>query len=260
MAMQKIIQCGQVKMPALGLGTLTLVGRDGEKAIAEAIGLGYRHIDTAAFYGNEAEVGTAIKSAGVAKAEVFVTTKVWPSSFTKKQFVPSVQGSLRKLKVDAVDLLLLHWPADQETNKLAVGLLHECYHKQYAKHVGVSNFSQAQCEAALQQAPICCNQVEYNPHKNLTGLASYLQQQNMVLTAYSPLARGAVLGEGVIQQLAAQYSRTGSQIVLRWLVQQNNVAAIPKASNAKHCLENMQVFDFELADEHMQQIFGLGKP
>jgi len=258
--MQKIIHCGHVKIPALGLGTYKLTGREGEQSIADAIGLGYRHIDTAAFYDNEAEVGTAIKNAGIAKAEVFVTTKVWPSSFTKKQFVPGVQDSLRKLKIDVVDLLLLHWPADEETNKLAVGLLHECYQKQYAKHIGVSNFSQAQCEAALQQAPISCNQVEYNPHKNLAGLASYLQQQNMVLTAYSPLARGAVLEEPVIQQLAAKYNRTGSQIVLRWLVQQKNVAAIPKASTAKHCVENMQVFDFELAEEDLQQIFRLCKP
>ena len=258
--MQKIIHCGNLKIPALGLGTYKLIGKAGEQAIAEAIGLGYRHIDTAAFYDNEAEVGTAIKNAGIAKAEIFLTTKVWPSSFAKKLFVPGVQDSLRKLKVDAVDLLLLHWPADEETNKLALGLLLECYEKQYAKHVGVSNFSLAQCEAALQLAPISCNQVEYNPHKCLPDLAGYLQQQDIVLTAYSPLARGAVLNEPVIQQLAAQYNRTGSQIALRWLLQQNNVAAIPKASTGKHCMENMQVFDFELADEDMLQIFRLCKP
>jgi len=258
--MQKIVQCGNIQIPALGFGTYKLTGSEGEKAIEQALDIGYRHIDTAAFYGNEQEVGNALQNSGLAREDVFVTTKVWPTNFTKNQFVPSVEESLRKLKVDAVDLLLLHWPAEDETNKLAANLLLECYEKQYAKNVGVSNFSLAQFKNAQQLAPVICNQVEYNPHKNIGELLTYLQQQNLLLTAYSPLARGAVLNEPVIQHLATKYAKTGSQIVLRSLLQQQNVAAIPKASSPKHCLENMQVFDFELTDEDMQQVFTLKKP
>lgn len=256
---QKILSISNTSIPALGLGTYKLTGRAGEKEIERALTLGYRHIDTAEMYGNEAQVGNAVKNSGIPREEIFITTKVWPADFSKKKFIPCVEESLRKLKVDTIDLLLLHWPADDDTNKLATELLNDCLHKQYTRLAGVSNFSVPQLQAAQKIAPVCCNQVEYSPYNNNKKLLYYMQQQGMVLTAYSPLARGAVLHEPVIKALAAKYQKTGAQIVLRWLLQQPNVAAIPKAGDEQHCRQNLQVFDFELTDTDMQQVFGLAR-
>ncbi len=256
---QKILSIGNAEVPALGLGTYRLTGREGEKTIEQALALGYRHIDTAEMYGNEDVVGNAIINCGINRADIFITTKVWPSNFSKKKFIPSVESSLKRLRVDNVDLLLLHWPADDDTNRLATELLSECLHLQYAKHVGVSNFSLSQLQKAQAQAPIFCNQVEYSPYNNNNILLQYMRGQNMLLTAYSPLARGTVLHEAIIKKLAGKYQKTASQIVLRWLLQQDNVAAIPKAGSEKHSLENLQVFDFELSEEDMLAVFQLAK-
>jgi len=256
---QKILTIQNTQIPALGLGTYKLTGRAGEKEILRALQLGYRHIDTAEMYGNEEEVGNAVKQSGIARGEIFITTKVWPNNFSKAKFIPGVEDSLRKLKVDTVDLLLLHWPADDETNRLAVDLLNQCHQKQYAKLVGVSNFTIAQLKIAQAAAPACCNQVEYSPYNNNKTLLTYMQQQGMMLTAYSPLARGAVLQEAVIKKLAAAYNKTGAQIVLRWLLQQDNVSAIPKAADEQHSRQNLEVFDFELSEEDMKAIFSLAK-
>jgi 2,5-diketo-D-gluconate reductase B len=256
---QKILTIHNTAIPALGLGTYKLEGKEGEKEIERSLRLGYRHIDTAEFYENETEVGNAVKNCGISRSEIFITTKVWPSDFSRKRFIPCVEESLRKLRVDTIDLLLLHWPADDDTNKLAVELLNECLHKQYSKLVGVSNFSLQQLKQAQQNAPVCCNQVEYSPYHNNNGLLQYAQQQELFVTAYSPLARGAVLQEPVIKELAEKYQKSGAQIVLRWLLQQHNVAAIPKAGSEKHSLQNLQVFDFELSDDDMHQVFNLAR-
>jgi 2,5-diketo-D-gluconate reductase B len=259
--MQKTLMIGTTAVPALGLGTYKLTAKDGEKAIEQALHIGYRHIDTAAFYHNEEETGNAVRNSGIGRDDIFITTKVWPTNFTKALFIPGVEESLKKLKVDAVDLLLLHWPApDDDTNKLAASLLNKCLELQYAKHVGVSNFTLPQLQLASQYAPVFCNQLEYNPYQNLDEILQFTEKNNLLLTAYSPLARGAVLQEPIIKSLAAKYNKTGSQVVLRWLLQQHNVAAIPKASNEKHSIENMEVFNFELSDEDMQKIFSLQKP
>jgi len=257
--MQKTLIIGSTPVPALGLGTYKLGGKDGEKAIEYGLSIGYRHIDTAEFYGNETEVGNAMQNSGIKRENIFITTKVWPSNFTKNNFIPCVEESLRKLKVGFVDLLLLHWPADDDTNKLAADQLNKCHALQYTKQVGVSNFSLQQLQDAQKIAPLFCNQLEYNPYKNMQTVLQYMQAQNMLFTAYSPLARGAVLKEPVITALAEKYNKTGSQIVLRWLLQQANVAAIPKASTEKHSVENMQVFDFVLSEADMAAIFALQK-
>lgn len=256
---QKILTIQNTAIPALGLGTYKLTGKNGEKEILRALQMGYRHIDTAEMYGNEEEVGNAVKQSGIPGDEIFITTKVWPNNFSKAKFIPGVEDSLRKLKVDAVDLLLIHWPSDEETNKLAVDLLNQCHEKQYANLVGVSNFSIPQLKQAQTQAPISCNQVEYSPYNDVQDLLTYMQQQGMMLTAYSPLAKGAVLHEPVIKKLAAAYNKTGAQIVLRWLLQQDNVSAIPKAADEQHSRQNLGVFDFELSDEDMKAIFALAK-
>lgn len=255
--MHESITIGKEQVPTPGLGTYQLVGKEGEEAISFAISIGYRHIDTARFYRNEEVVGNAIKKSGVARKEFFITTKIWPTDFTKKDFVPAVEQSLKQLKQDYVDLLLLHWPADEEANAIAVDLLLECHGKGYARLIGLSNFSIAQVEKARKKAPIFCNQVEYHPYINQHEMTHYCQSNDLLLTAYTPLARGKANKDAALISLGKKYGKTPTQITLRWFLQQQNVCPIPKGGGEKHLKENLQVFDFQLTNEDMQTIFNL---
>lgn len=251
----QVIQHRNIIIPSLGLGTYQLTGLAGQQAITTALQLGYRHLDTAQMYNNEAEVGRAIAASSLKREEIFVTTKVWPTNLSKSKFIPSVEESLRKLNSDHVDLLLIHWPKDDDTNKQAVDLLAECMEKQYARLIGVSNFSIPQLEQAMSQAPISCNQVEYHPYYGQKQMLDYIHQHNLFLTAYSPFGTGEVLDDNILVATAAKYDRTVSQLILRWLLQQEGVIAIPKASSREHLEENMKVFDFEIEPDDMTQIF-----
>ncbi|QJD94492.1 aldo/keto reductase [Mucilaginibacter robiniae] len=252
------LQQNNIQIPVLGFGTYTLTGNKGIEATETALRIGYRHLDTAEFYKNEAEVGKGMRNSKLDRKDIFLTTKVWPTNLDKNKFIPAVEESLRQLNQEYVDLLLIHWPADNEdTNCSAVDLLAECLHKQYARLIGVSNFSIPQLEQAQKQAPIVCNQVEYHPYYSQKEMLDYVQENGLFLTAYSPLGQGDMLNEPVLKNIAAEYNKTVSQVVLRWLIQQPQVAAIPKASSEKHQLENLQIFDFELRDEDMEKISGL---
>jgi 2,5-diketo-D-gluconate reductase B len=225
--------------------------------VEDALSIGYRHIDTAQAYGNESEVGTAIKSSPVNRDEIFLVTKVTPRNFSKNNFLPSVEESLKKLKVERIDLLLLHWPANSDADKVAVEELALAQEKGYAKLIGVSNFTLKQMEEARKHADIFCNQVEYHAYLAQEKILSYLRAHDMMLTAYRPLADGKILQDSLIISLAEKYKHTPAQIVLRWFIQQKNVSAIPKASDKKHREENFNVFDFELIEEDMKSIFKL---
>jgi diketogulonate reductase-like aldo/keto reductase len=258
--MQSYIKIRSEKIPALGYGTFLLEGNDCLEGVADALSIGYRHIDTAQAYNNETEVGYAVKNSPVEREEIFITTKVTPRNFSQENFIPSVEESLKKLKVDYVDLLLLHWPsspADDARDEVAVEQLALAQQKEYAKLIGVSNFTIRQMENARKQADIFCNQVEYHPYLGQNKILSYLHKHNMMLTAYSPLGRGKVLKDSLIISLAEKYGHSPAQIVLRWLIQQDNVSAIPKASDRKHREGNFKIFDFELSEEDMQDIFDL---
>jgi diketogulonate reductase-like aldo/keto reductase len=257
--MNDVIHIGKEKVPALGLGTYKLDGRAGEEAISVAISIGYRHLDTAQFYRNEDVVGNAVKRSGINRKEFFIVTKVWPGDFNKRNFVPNVERSLRLLKSDYIDLLLLHWPSDEATNDRAVELLAECHTKGYARLIGVSNFSIAQLKRAQRRAPIFCNQVEYNPYRNQQEMLKYVQENELLMTAYSPLAVGRIERDKTLTSLAEKYQKTPGQIVLRWLLQQKNVSPIPKANNEKHLKENRDVFDVEISEEDMEVMYKLGR-
>jgi diketogulonate reductase-like aldo/keto reductase len=257
--MQTHITIGNEKIPALGLGTYSIYGNECTDSVCNALDQGYRHIDTAQMYGNEAEVGKGIKASPTAREDVFLTTKVLTENFNKRDFLPSVEHSLRKLKLDYVDLLLLHWPGTDEENKLALDLLNTCIDKGYTRLVGVSNFTVRHLQYARAHAPVICNQVEYHPYLSQEKILDDLRANNMFLTAYRPLIKGNITHDKTLNELAEKYSRTAGQIVLRWLLQQPNVAAIPKAASAKHRAENLNIFDFELSEEDMQRIFALYK-
>ncbi len=245
----------KVKIPKIGLGTYKLTGTEGQKAIENALKAGYRHIDTAKMYGNESEVGKAIINSGISREEIFVTTKIWPSDFGN--LISKTEDSLQQLQTEYIDLLLLHWPADEKSNQTGAELLNEALQKGYAKNVGVSNFNVPQLEKARSIAPIICNQVEYHPYLSQDSMLAYLRKNDMFLTAYRPLAQGKITDDKVLTELAAKHNKTVGQIVLRWLIQQEDVAMIPKSASVERQKENLQVFDFELSAEEMQRIFDL---
>jgi 2,5-diketo-D-gluconate reductase B len=239
-------------IPKIGLGTYKMTGKEGQIAIQNALEVGYRHIDTAKMYENETEVGQAIKNSSVDRNDIFITTKIWPTDFDL--VVQKTEDSLRQLKTDHVDLLLLHWPSTEEMNKRGADLLNEVLHKQYAKAVGVSNFNIQQVSDALKLAPIVCNQVEYHPYLEQEKLLNFLYENDLFLTAYRPLMMGKILDDAQLLSLAKEHNKTVSQIVLRWMMQQKDIAVIPKSSNSERQIENLNVFDFELSKNEMELI------
>ena len=250
-------------IPALGYGTWQLTGKDCETGVASALETGYRHIDTAQIYENEAEVGNAIKNSGIKRSDIFLTTKVWIESLSSGDFQKSVELSLKKLKTDYVDLLLIHWPVTNDASFAEqIKALREVQDSGKTKLIGVSNFTVAQMKEVVEtlEAPIITNQVEYHPFLSQKPVLDYALSHNMFLTAYSPLARGRIEKDPLIQDLAKKHGKTAGQITLRWLVQQERVAAIPKAGSAKHIRDNFDIFDFTLSDPETIQIHALARP
>lgn len=249
------------KIPALGYGTWKLAGADCIRGVEMALGHGYRHIDTAQIYENEAEVSTAVKNSGVGRENVFLTTKVWMSSVDDGALQKSVQESLKKLKTDYVDLLLIHWPVNDVPFARQMKALTEVQGKGLTKMIGVSNFTVAQMKHVHEElgAPIVSNQVEYHPFLSQTPVLDYLRAHDMFLTAYSPVARGQVLDNKTLQDIAAAHNKSVAQVTLRWLLQQGRVAAIPKAGSEKHLKENFAIFDFMLTNGEMDAIHALAR-
>jgi 2,5-diketo-D-gluconate reductase B len=252
------IDLGDDRVPALGFGTWQLDGRAARTAVAHALDLGYRHVDTAQIYENEAEVGQGLADADVDRDAVFLTTKVWMSHFAHGKLIASADESLRKLGTEVVDLLLLHWPSDEVELEESLDALQEVQHAGKTRHIGVSNFPPSLLRRALDIAPGLVNdQVEYHPYLSQQKLLDVVRERGLFLTAYSPIARGTVFDEGVVQEIAEAHGKSPAQVVLRWHLQQDRVAAIPKAASAAHRRANLDVFDFELSDDEMQRLHGL---
>jgi 2,5-diketo-D-gluconate reductase B len=256
------VSCNGVKIPALGYGTWRLEGVRCEQGVEKALEIGYRHIDTAQIYENEGEVGAALLRSGVPRGEIFLTTKVWTSELREKAFMKSVDVSLKKLRTDTVDLLLIHWPVQIVPFADQMQMLRMAQELGKARLIGVSNFTVAQMKQVAEDlgAGIAVNQVEYHPYLSQRPVLDYLRAHDMVLTAYSPLARGKVNDDPVLQRIGAAYGKTPGQVALRWLVQQDRVTAIPKAASEKHMRENFSIFDFELHDDEMNAISALARP
>ncbi|HEV7808857.1 MAG TPA: aldo/keto reductase [Solirubrobacteraceae bacterium] len=247
-----------VEIPKLGLGTWQLTGAACEAAVADALALGYRHVDTARMYGNEAEVGRAIAASGVARGDVFLTTKLLPSALSAAGVRRQLDCSLSDLRLDHVDLLLIHWPATDGTPLAeTLGAMRELQEQGTVRQLGVSNFPSAMVREALELAPIVCDQVEYHPYLGQPELLALARERDLVITAYSPLAQGAVLRDPVIRRIAEVHGRTPAQIVLRWLLDQPQVAAVPKAAGHEHRVANLDVFSFELSDDERGAIASL---
>ena len=246
----------KIKIPRIGLGTYKLTGQNCVKAVTAALGAGYRHIDTAQMYGNEVEIGRAIVESKVPRNEIFITTKIWPANFNN--LIEAVEESLRNIKIEKLDLLLLHWPGEVDATNAALNALNEVLHKQYASHVGVSNFNIALLKEAVAAAPIVCNQVEYHPLLNQQTLLQFMNEQQLFATAYSPLAQGRAVNNPLVLALAEKYKKTAAQICLRWLIQQPNVVAIPKAEALEKQMNNLDVLNFSMTEADMQALFAIG--
>jgi diketogulonate reductase-like aldo/keto reductase len=257
---QLIVSRGDCHIPAIGFGTYKLDPGLGAEAVATALSVGYRHIDAAQLYDNEAEVGEALAASGIPRDELFVATKVRADRNAPDDFLRSVERSLRDLRLDRVDLLLVHWPAFPQGLPATIGALLAARERGWASFVGVSNFNRPQLREAQAMAggTLVTNQVEYHPFLDQTAMLAELRRQSMILSAYSPLARGQIARDPIIAEIARRHGRSAGQIALRWLVQQGDVVAVPKASGAERMRANLAVFDFALDDAEMAAISALG--
>lgn len=248
------------RIPAIGLGTWTLEGAHCAELVSHAIGLGYRHIDTAAMYGNEAAVGDGIRAAGVSRDDLFVTTKVWWTDLSAADLRRSAEASLQKLRLDAVDLLLVHWPSQSVPLAETIAALNRVRDDGLARHIGVSNFPTALLSQALalSAAPLVANQVEHHPYLDQRKVHAACRAAGMAMVSYCPLYRGgALFSEPAIRDAAARHGRTPGQIVLRWHIQQPGVVAIPRTTRKERLAENIGIFDFALTDDEMAAISAL---
>jgi 2,5-diketo-D-gluconate reductase B len=247
------------EVPRIGLGTWQLIGRSAREGVRDALEIGYRHIDTARAYGNESEVGAGIAASGVDRGEIFLTTKVGPSDAEPERFMRAAEESLRALDTDYVDLLLLHWPSRSVPLERTLQAFAELQEQQKIRHAGVSNFPARMLERALEIAPLLANQVEYHPLLSQDALLGIVAERDMTLTAYSPLARGLVARDSTLQEIGEEHGKSAGQIALRWLIEQPQVTAVPKASSHERRAENLDVFDFDLTDRDRERIAALPK-
>lgn len=247
------------EMPKLGLGTWDLRGDICIENVRAALDMGYRHIDTAAMYGNEEEVGEGIRRSSVDRDDVFLVTKVWYTNLDAEGIKDSAEQSLQRLETSYIDLLLMHWPHETVPLRESLGALMEVKEQGKSRHIGVSNFTVELMEKATQYSDpsILCNQVEYHPYLSQKPVLDCCTQNGAALVAYCPLARGRIFGDSTLQQIGEKYGKTEAQVALRWLVQQDGVAAIPRSSSQEHIRENAEIFDFRLSDEDMENIFAL---
>jgi diketogulonate reductase-like aldo/keto reductase len=258
----KIVDANGARIPALGLGTFKLTGETCRSLVAEALRLGYRHIDTARMYGNEDAVGAGIAAAGVPRDEIFLTTKIWPDDFRPADLTGALDDSLDRLGVDAVDLTLLHWPSREVPLDETLGALARAREAGKTRHIGISNFTVALIREAvrLSPAPLVTNQVEYHAFLDQRPVLDELRRQGMALTAYAPTAHAEVIGDPVIEEIAEAHGAGAVQIALAWLVAQDGVIAIPRTSKPERLKENLAAAEIALSDEEVAQIAARARP
>lgn len=247
------------KVPALGLGTWQLKGDACTRGVEHALDIGYRHIDTAQIYKNEEAVGKGLAASTVDRDAYFLTTKVWYENLAPGAVRSTAETSLQRLGTDYVDLLLIHWPSNEVPMEASLDALRVLQDEGKIRHFGVSNFTPSLLRRALDHATVFANQVEYHPFLDQSALRDLADEHDLLLTAYSPLAQGDVLHDDTLQEIGEAHGKTAAQVALRWLVQQPNVAAIPKASSDEHRAANFALFDFALSQTEMDRIHALAR-
>ncbi len=241
------------KVPSLGFGTWQLSGDEAREATRHALEIGYRQIDTAQAYENEEEVGRGIVESGVARENIFLTSKLVGGTLAGEKVGPATDESLRKLGTEYVDLLLIHWPNADIPLADTLGAMRAQQDAGKVRHLGVSNFKGPLLLEALELAPILADQVPYQPGRTQNTLRQIAAERGVIVTAYSPL-RGDGMKSPVLAEIAADHAKTVQQVALRWLLQQDNVSPIPRSANAEHRRQNFEVFDFELSPDEMGRI------
>lgn len=259
--MQHIVNAQGLNMPKLGLGTWPMLGEECTRAVEQALALGYRHIDTAAAYNNEDAVGQALVNSPAPRDQIHVTTKVWWDQLHPDAMRHSMDRSLKALRSDYVDLFMIHWPTTDWDLPRTIETLVSFKEQGLARNIGVANFPLPLLRKVVEElgAPLSAIQVEYHVLLGQNALLDYARQHDLALTAYSPLARNKVSQIAQIQQIAAKHGVLPTQVALKWLLDQSNVAAIPKASSEVNQLTNLAALEVNLDDQDLALIAGLSK-
>jgi 2,5-diketo-D-gluconate reductase B len=250
-----------IRIPRLGLGTFRMQGDICRAAVESALQLGYRHIDTAEMYANEEAIGAAIASSGLARAELHVTTKVWHENLAPDAIRRAFDNSLKKLRLDFVDLYLVHWPSANMSLPKVFETLMKLREEKRTRAIGVANFTVALLKTVVEEirAPIACDQIEYHAMLDQGKVKAYLDSKSIPLVAYCPLAQGRVASEETLIAIGKKHNASAAQVALKWLLDQPGVAAIPKASRRESQKANLDAMDVRLDDEDRQKIASLPK-
>ena len=253
-----MIEAHGCRIPQIGFGTMTLKEDICVQAVKTALQVGYRHLDTAAFYGNEKENGEGLRQSGVKREEVFITTKVRENNLLPENFNKSLDQSLANLQLPYVDLLLIHWNNKDIPFKVSIGALCQAKKDGRAKHVGVANFTTKMLDEAwaVTTEPLVCNQVEVHPFINQDKVLAASKKHGMAVVAYVPIARGKVPGAEALERIGKAHGKSAAQVSLRYLVQLGTIP-IPRTANPEHMKQNLDVFDFKLSDAEMAELKAL---
>src|SRR5262245_44494140 len=261
----QIVEANGARIPAIGLGTMTLREQACIDTVMSALRLGYRHLDTAERCGNEEWVGEGLRqglsASGLKREDVFVTMKVYWDKLAPGDFERSVEDSLQKLKLPWVDLLLIHWNNPKVPLSDSIASLCNAKKKGQTKHIGVANFTTAMLDEAVRLAsePLVNNQIEAHPFLDQSKVLAACRKNGISATGYCPIARGKVPGNEVLERIGKAHGKSSSQIALRYLVQQG-IMPIPRTANADHLAANLAVFDFKLSDAEMAEVAALKRP
>ena len=256
---QPTITVDDVEIPLLGFGTWQLEPKDARRMVAEALRIGYRHIDTAWIYKNEKAVGEGLRDSGLARDDFFLTTKIWVQHFDHDGLLRQAQESADSLGT-VPDLLLLHWPKTTPSFEETLGALNEAKDQGLTRSIGVSNFPSKEFRQAqaLSKARLITDQVEHHPYLGIDRLVATAAELGSSITAWSPLAQGKIADDPTISQIGQAHGKTNGQVTLRWLIQ-NRIIAIPRTSKESRARENFDIFDFELSAEEMQRMNALDR-
>lgn len=250
-----------IRLPKLGLGTFRLQGDACRTAVESALSFGYRHIDTAEMYGNEAPIGDAIAASGLPRGDLHVTTKVWHDHLQPDAIRRAFEGSLAKLKLDHVDLYLVHWPAPEMNLPVVLETMTALRDEGRARAIGVCNFTVALLHQAVEEigAPIACNQIEYHAMLDQNAVRAYLNPKGIPVIAYCPLAQGRIADDSTLNAIGRKHGFAAAQVALKWLLDQDGVAAIPKAGRRESQQANLDAFRLTLDDDDRRAIAALPK-